>query len=48
MFYFFVFLIDNGLWVVYKVDDKNFEIVFIFNISWGDERVIFILNELKK
>ncbi|MBU3571567.1 polysaccharide deacetylase family sporulation protein PdaB [Priestia aryabhattai] len=47
-FHFPVFSTDNGPRAVYKADDKNLEVALTFNISWGDERAIPILNELKK
>src|SRR6478735_10064574 len=42
------FFTDNGPRAVYKADDKNQEVALTFNISWGDERAIPILNELKR
>lgn len=44
----FVFSTENGPKAIYKGDENGKEIALTFDISWGDEKVIPILNTLKQ
>lgn len=48
MFDYPVFSTDDGPRAVYKAEEKDLEVALTFNISWGDERAVPILDELKK
>ncbi|TYR78562.1 polysaccharide deacetylase family sporulation protein PdaB [Priestia megaterium] len=47
-FHYPVFSTDKGPRAVYKAEEKDLEVALTFNISWGDEKAIPILEKLKE